>query len=379
MSRPQRVIHIITGLGQGGAEAMLEKLLHAGRRLEPSIEQEVISLGEMGTVGQRLKAAGFTVRALGLSRRLANPWVLVRLWLWLRHAPRDAVVQTWMYHGDLIGGLAARAAGLRKVVWNVRQAGLDVRLAGRATHLVMRACARMSAWLPRVVVTNTDAAIAAHTAFGYTTERFHFIPNGFDMQAFAPDATARTALRADWQVAADELLVGVVARNDPQKDLPGFVQMAAHLARHVPNVRFVMVGRGVPSAPDVNAAIDALNLRARFTLCEQRSDIAAVHSALDIFCLSSLIEGFPNVLGEAMACATPSVSTACGDAPQILGEPLHVAPAGQPEALARCIMRVAALDGASRKALGMAQRERIASQFSIDSVWWQYSCLWRGL
>lgn len=373
------VIHVITGLGQGGAEAMLEKLLHAGRRLEPSVQQEVISLGEMDSVGLRLQAAGFQVKALGLSPRLGNPWVLFNLLRWLRAAPRDAVVQTWMYHSDLLGGLTARAAGLRKLVWNVRQTGLEVRHIGRATRTVVRACALLSAHLPRVIVTNTRAAVAAHAVLGYATERFEFIPNGFDMQAFSPVPLARAALREGWRIEPGELLIGVVARHDPQKDLPGFVRMAAQLVPQLPQARFVMIGRGVPQASDVNALIDKLGLRSRFTLCEQRSDVPQLLSAIDVFCLPSRAEGFPNVLGEAMACATPAVSTDCGDARLILGDAKYIAPIEQPEALARCVLSVAGLNETQRRDLGQAQRAWIASHFSIDTVWFQYSRLWRGL
>src|SRR5882762_6216517 len=115
-----KIVHVITGLNQGGAEAMLEKLVMTGRRMNPEIEQVVINLGKPGVVGSRLAGASVAVESLemGLSlRSLGRLRVLARR---LRSGPATAVIQTWLWHADLIAGLCARAVGNRRVVWNLR-------------------------------------------------------------------------------------------------------------------------------------------------------------------------------------------------------------------------------------------------------------------
>ena len=102
-------------------------------------------------------------------------------------------------------------------------------------------------------------------------------------------------------------------------------------------------------------------------------------SALDIFCLSSRAEGFPNVLGEAMACETPSVTTDCGDARAVIGDAALVAPIADAGELAQRILRVAELDAAKRRSLGRTQRIRIEELFDINKVWKQYRNLYARL
>ena len=374
-----KVIHVITGLGQGGAEAMLEKLVVAARRDDPSVEHEVISLGTIGDIGARLSSQGVTVRALGIARPLGILAGLPQLARWIGAADPHSIVQTWMYHADLVGGLAARLAGRLNVVWNIRQTGLELRDIGRSTRAVVRVCAVLSRWLPRRIICNANAAIAAHAALGYDSTRFAIIPNGFDVQRFARDANAGRQVRAGWGIADDEIVIGMVARLDPQKDHANFIAMAARVAQALPRTRFVLVGRGIPGDSRLAAAIADAGLGRRMVLDHERSDVPAVMSALDVFCLSSRAEGFPNVLGEAMASETPSLGTDAGDTRMLLGDDALVAPVENPDALAACVLRVARASIDERRQLGASQRRRIETEFEISRIWQRYRDLYSRL
>ncbi len=372
------VVHVITDLGQGGAEAMLEKLILASRAATPEVAHRVVSLRSVGTVGARLVAAGVAVDALGATGLASLPACLRRLTALLRQTPPRTIVQTWMYHADLIGGLAARRAG-RLVVWNIRQTGLERADIGRTTRAVVRACGLLSSRLPARILCNARAAIAAHARFGYDTGRFEVIPNGFDTARIARDEAGAARVREAWRLHGDDIAVGLVARLDPQKDHATFVRAAAIAAARLPALRFVLVGRGIPESAALRELISKANLEARFVLDGQRSDIAAVMSALDVFCLSSRAEGFPNVLGEAMACETPAVTTDCGDARVVLGDDARVAPVGDAAALAERIVRVCALPAPQRRALGAGDRARIVREFDIRQVWYTYLALYTRL
>ena len=376
--RPLDVVHVITDLRQGGAEAMLEKLILASRAVTPEIGHRVVSLRTTGTVGERLIAAGVSVEALGATGIASLPGCLRRLTALLARTPPRTVVQTWLYHADLIGGLAARRAG-RTVVWNIRQTGLGREDIGRATRAVVRVCGLLSRRIPARILCNATAAIEAHARFGYDTSRFQVIPNGFDTERFARDEAGGAQVRAAWGLRNDEIAVGLVARLDPQKDHATFVRAAAIAAARMPALRFVLVGRGVPESPELRAQIAEAGLDKHFVLDGQRSDVARVMSALDIFCLSSRAEGFPNVLGEAMACETPAVSTDCGDARIVLGDAARIAPVQDAPALADRIIGIAALAAAQRRALGARQRERVVQQFDIRQVWRTYLALYAQL
>ncbi len=372
------VIHVITGLGQGGAEAMLEKLVLTARRVDPDITHEVISLRTLGDVGPRLLAQGVRVRALGLRKSPRAVFAAARLVWWLRERRADAVVQTWMYHADLVGGVAAHLAGVRALVWNVRSAN-EVRAFGTVTRAVVRACGFLSRHLPNRVVTNAHAAIDVHQRLGYDPGRWVVISNGFDTEGFAHDPPGRARVRSGWGLGDEHVVIGLVARLDPLKDHPNFVATAARVASRRPQARFVLVGRGVPHSDNLRQIIQAAGLADRFVLDDQRADVPAVMSALDVFCLASRAEGFPNVLGEAMACETPSVSTDAGDARHLLGHDDLIAPIDDAQALAERVERVLRSSVIERRALGQRMRRRIQTHFGIVRVWGQYRDLYRDL
>jgi glycosyltransferase involved in cell wall biosynthesis len=373
------IVHVITGLGQGGAETMLEKLLLAARQQDPANSQEVISLTSMGVVGPRLLAHGVRVRALGLGRSPMAVIALMRLVSWLRQADPNTIVQTWMYHADLVGGVAARLAWRRRVVWNLRQSGLGEQDISAQTRSVVRLCGWLSRWVPARIVTNAKVAIAAHAPYGYDTQRCVVIPNGFDLQVFQRGASSRRSTRAAWQVSDSDVLIGMVARMDPQKDHANFVATARIVVETCPAARFVLVGRGIPGDAALRALIASAGLSARFVLQDQGLHMPDVMNALDVFCLSSRAEGFPNVLGEAMACETPSVTTDAGDARWLLGDDALVAPVADAAKLAACVLRVALQTPEQRARLGQQQRERIAQHFDIHAVWRQYLTLYQQL
>lgn len=376
-SRPIRLLHVITDLDVGGAEMMLYKLLRGLDRA--AFAAEVLSLTDVGPLAARIRALGVPVEALGLRRGLPDPSALVRLVRRLRHDPPD-VVQTWMYHADLLGGLAATLAGRIPVVWNLRQSNLSPRVNKRRTLLVVHASARLSRWLPACIVCNSKAAQRAHAKLGYDETRIRIIPNGFDLALFAPDPQARCAVRQELGLADTAPLIGLVARFDPQKDHHTFVAAAALLHRQQPEPHFVLCGDGVTWQNEALAGwVATAGLRERCHLLGRRDDIPRLTAALDIATSSSIGEGFPNTVGEAMACGVPCVVTAVGDSPAIVGTTGVVVPPRDPPALAAGWRTLLALGPAGRQRLGQAARQRIAERFSLPAVAAEYARLYREL
>jgi glycosyltransferase involved in cell wall biosynthesis len=175
------------------------------------------------------------------------------------------------------------------------------------------------------------------------------------------------------------VLVGMVARVDPLKDHATFIRAAARVSARIPGARFVLVGEGVARDGAIRALLADTRMTDRFILEERRADMQRIMSALDVFCLASLSEGFPNVLGEAMACGTPTVATDVGDAHDILQDHRLLAPVGDPERLAACIGYVLGLDDTARQALAARQRHSVETRFDIERVWGQYRELYRSI
>src|SRR5215469_7473946 len=250
-----KVVHVITGLNQGGAEAMLEKLVLTGRRMNPEIEQQVINLGEPGIVGSRLAHAGVSVESLELG---LSPRPLGRLPLLARRLRSEAsitVVQTWLWHSDLIGGLCARAAGNRRLVWNLRNSMPRHAATKRASRTVARLCARLSRRVPAAIVCNSMAALREHVAIGYCAEKCLVIPNGFDLRLFSRSESSRNEKRTRWGVEPGDVVVGMVARVDPLKDHATFIRAAAAVVMRAPRARFALIGEGVTRDGDIRALL----------------------------------------------------------------------------------------------------------------------------
>ncbi|MDQ3058648.1 MAG: glycosyltransferase [Pseudomonadota bacterium] len=362
-----KITLIITGLATGGAEMMLHKLLQNidRSRFEPT----VISLMNKGEIGPRIEALGIPVYALGMRRGLPSPLMALRLARLLRQL-QPSLVHTWMYHADLLGGLAARLAGCRRVVWGIRHSNLSKTGNKCSTLAVVGLCARLSGWLPMQILSCSQRAKDVHAAVGYVDEKIHVIPNGFDLSHFAPDATARVSLSAELGLPLDAPLVGVVARYDVQKNHLGFVQAAAQLLTQMPQVHFVLAGTGVDSANvDLQTAVAAYpGLQAHMHLLGRRDDVPRLMAAFDVLASPSHGEAFPNVLGEAMACGLPCVVTDAGDSAEIVSITGRVVAVGDMPALAQQLQEVLCLPAEQRAALGQQARARVQSEYEIGHV-----------
>lgn len=373
------VAHVITGLGPGGAENMLLKLLaHADRqRFAPRVYALTDSNGR---IRKQIEALGIPVATLGMERRTPNPVAIGRLARLLRNDRTD-LVQTWMYHADLVGSVAARLGGPSiPVVWNLRQSNLDPAVNRKRTLALIRLNAKLSSWLPNAIVCGSSEARRVHAAVGYCDSKLHVIPNGFDVAAFRPDPEARASMRAMLDIPDSALVIGMVARFDPTKDHRTFLDAAARLRTRWPDVRFVLCGnRTSRDNAQLVDWVDAAGLGAVCTLLGERNDIPRVVATFDLATLSSVGEGFPNVIGEAMACGVPCVSTNVGDAAELIGDTGMLVPPRDPAALARAWHTLLATGQRNLVALGTRARERVTERFSISVIARAYEMLYESI
>lgn len=367
-----RVAHVITDLALGGAERMLVKLLAAG-----AVEEErlVMCLGGRGVLSEEVERLGIGLVTLGMERGRPRPAALVAAVRALR-AFRPDVVQSWMYHADLLATLAWPLVGRPALAWNLRCADMDLKRYAQMTRWVRATLARLSV-VPAVVVCNSEASRQAHESYGYTPRRWAMIGNGFDTQRFRPCDNARAALRRRLGLPAGTPLIGMIARVDPAKDHQTLLDAAKQLCTHHPTVHFLLVGSRVPS---LARALRARGLERRVTCEDARDDIAGLTAGLDLAVLSSAFgESFPNVIGEAMACAVPCVSTDVGDVSNLLSGNGLVVPRHDPTALAAALSEALAWSPQERARRGAAARARIEADFALPAIAAQYHKLYCDL
>jgi glycosyltransferase involved in cell wall biosynthesis len=373
-----RVMHIINGLSVGGAETMLYRLLCGMDAAH--FENEVISLTDLGALTEKIRLTRVPVRALGMKRGIPSPFPMVRLLRWIRMSGPQ-VVQTWMHHANLIGGLAARLAADIPVVWGIHQVDLDPQLNKLLTIWTARGCARMSRWLPRCVVFVSQASLLWHAKSGYAAERMEVIPNGFDLGEFKPDSGARLSLRRELEVAEDALVIGMAARFHAQKDHHNFIQAAARLHAQMPGVHFLLCGDGINWQNSRLAGwIETAGIHDFCHVLGPRQDMCRLFAGMDIATTSSAgNEAFPLVIGEAMACGTPCVVTNVGDSALIVGETGRVVPPRNPDALAEAWRELIEAGPGVRRHLGMTARLRIIQRFALPAVVERYQAIYAQL
>lgn len=370
-----KICHIITGLNTGGAEMMLYKLL--SHMDSSSFKTKVISLTDIGPVGNKIEKLGVPVQALGMKRGFPDSLKVLQLANWL-HKERPQVIQTWMYHADLIVGIAAKLAGTIPVVWGIRQSDLHPQRTKRTTIWTAKACAWLSQILPERIVCCSISAQNVHARLGYEANKMLVIPNGFDITDYKPNPLARNSVRQELGLSHDTILIGMVARFDPQKDHQNFIRAAALVHTDFPNVHFLLCGDNVTwENHKLVGWIDEVGIRNYCHLLGRRDDIPRIMAALDIASLSSSGEGFPNVVGEAMACGIPCVVTDVGDSALIVNDTGRVVPPQNSKALANAWIELVQMEPEERNKLGKLARRQIKENFDLKEIAKRYEALYK--
>lgn len=371
----RRILFVITNLHVGGAESMLYKLLSGIN--QSRFQPDVVTLVSSGPIGRKIESLGIRVRALGMKPGVPDPAAVLRLASWIRKERPD-LIQTWMYHADLIGGLASRLTGKRPVAWGIRQSDLPQDGSKYLTRVTAKICARLSKWVPARIVCCSEASREVHTALGYANEKMIVIPNGMDLSTFRPDAAAAQAVRTELDIPSGAPIIGLVARFHAQKDHRTFIEAAARLHKNRRDVHFVLCGDKVTwTNQQLVRWIEEAGVRQVSRLLGRRDDIPRLTAAWTLSTTaSSFGEGFPNVIGEAMACGVPCVVTDVGDSGRIVGETGRVVAPKDAHALATAWGEFLALGEETRQRLGQAARQRIRDHFDLPSIITRYENLY---
>lgn len=361
------MLHVITSLDIGGAEGVLTRLLHEGARQGQS--QYVVSMLPGGAWRDVIRDMGVQLWDLDMRRGWPDLRAVLTLTRLMREL-RPEVVQSWMYHADLVSTIALGLSGQRRrtvLVWGVRASNLDFSRYRRLTSLVARGLACLSG-IPDAVLCNSGAGRSFHAGLGYRPQRWAVCRNGIDSGRFRVGDRCEAKRRLG--LAPDDFVVGLSARVDPMKDHANFVDAARIFRRRVPSARFVLAGAGTERGDgELGRLLRASGIGDAFLPLGVRSDMECIIPAFDVATLSSAFgEGFPNVLGEAMACGVPCVSTDCGDAAQLLGETGLIVPCRDPVALADGWAQLRDMGEAGRTALGTAARARVKAHYSMAQM-----------
>jgi glycosyltransferase involved in cell wall biosynthesis len=367
------VAHIITGLSTGGAEMMLYKLLsHMDKSLFKSC---VISLSDFDHVGTKIEKLDVPVFALELHHKANRVAKLIRFHRLLRTFRPD-IVQTWMYHADLLGSILTKMSlnSKTRIMWNIRHSDFDPRKEKLSTRIVVMMGSFLSHILPCIILCNSYNGKLVHKQMGYSTHKLKVIQNGFETDVFLPNPVHYANLRTKLKIPAESPIIGMVARYHYQKNHYGFFQAANIIKKNIPNANFVLCGKNIGlENKALKESIEKYKIGGCTYLLGQQDDINKIQAGFDVAVSNSTVgEGCPNVIGEAMSCGVPCVATDVGDSAYLIKDTgLTILP-GDPSALAEACITLLRLNKSDLHNLGRAARRRICQHFSIKKIAKQY-------
>lgn len=374
------ILHIVSGLSTGGAERMLAKLI---LETKDTLRHIVISLSGKGAQGDLLEKEGITVFYLQKSTIISLPILFYRLRKRIREIDPD-LVHAWMYHANVAASIALLSP-LRKsypLIHSVRHSLHDIRYEKRTTQWAIRLNSFLSASADKITY-NSHTSQMQHQQFGFQSAKSIVIPNGFKVDEYFCDENSMKLAKTKLSIHPASFTYLQIGRNHPMKNHRLFLESALMFIKKIDfdlKPTFILVGRGVTTDETLKSLKMSLDPFATVLLIDEVSDPLQYYCAADVFTLtSSWGEAFPNVLGEAMSCSLPCITTDVGDAAHIVGDSGMVVNPDDGVAFSECMLKIAEMDPAERKKLGKMARERISDSYSMGRIADQYIVLYTDL
>ena len=374
------VAHFIYGIGGGGAEAMLRALVKSLDRRRWRVVVVAMQADAWPKEAEELRHAVDAFHVLRESSLLS--WRTLKRLAALLRSERVKVLHTWMHHADFAGGIAARLAGVPRVVWGIHCREITRAPGERAwkAALFRQVLPLAGRLLPSRIVSCSQAALEDHVAMGYPRSKMLWIPNGIDACRFQPDAAAHEETRSSLGLTTEHWVIGYAGRFHEMKNLPLMLEALALLRARHPRARLVWCG-----VNEAELAARCRDLVARaggpetIRLLPFQAEMERFYPALDVFTLSSRTEACPMTILEAMACGVPCVTTDVGDCGELMGETGRAVEAGDAAVLCQAWEEVLQRSAAERQALGAAARARVLEKFVVERAAEAHSRLYQSL
>lgn len=364
-----KIVHIITGgKGRGGAEGALLRLIIGTSK---TVEHIVYTLVDMPEYKDDFREAGITIESLNIRSPKSFAVNLYKLRKKILDYHPD-VIQSWMGHSNLIFGLIGQTWGI-PVVWNIRQSRTFKEELGLKNYTLTKASAILSKRIPYKIINCSLNSIERHKEGGFY-DKFVYIPNGVSINSNANHLISSKIDKV--------FTVGHVGRYDPAKNHKLFIESFSRFNKRNSNSRALMAGTGVSYQNESFHSQFSELPHSSFELLGQidsKTELSEVYKKMDCLVLSSITEGFPNVLIEAMSFGVPCISTDVGDAAEIIDDTGWIVPSEDQEALEK------ALEEAYREYMDFpekwaARRERaykrVVENYSIEKMCERYIDVW---
>lgn len=361
-----RVAHLISGVGRGGAETSLLRLILDTRG---TLQHHVVCMTDERALVGAIEDAGARVTVLGATRGMLNPILLLSATrALLTESPN--VVHAWMWHAAALSSMCRISPRIRSIpcVWGIRSS-LDSGRQSLSTRIAI-ACARSSSSYPRAIMFNSQRSRAQHALAGFCMKHASVTHNGVDVPDEQDIAHWRRTIRAQIGVTDGTIVFVQVGRAHPDKGVGNFIK-AAQIVHAQLGARAVFVRVGKPGweSGESGANIELERSPLIYHAGEQ-SNARPWLAAADVCAMTSVRESCPNVVLEAMSVGTPVVATDVGDAALIVGECGWVVQPNSPRMLAEAMIAAAStiVQPSHRARLSKECRTVMASRHSREEV-----------
>ena len=373
-----RILHIISGLRRGGAESILYRLCQHDKENR----HVIISLTDSQDDGMIHNKNNVSVHKLNFSNRKINLFELFKLYKHIKKIKPD-VVQTWMIHADMIGGIVARLAGVNNIFWSVHYTNLVKGKSKRLTILLTKINTFLSYFIPKKIIYCAEKSKEVQESLGFKKTKGVVIQNGYDVESFVQNTSLGLKFRNELDIHPEAFVIGHVGSYHPLKDQANLVEALTLLDQRGFNFYAAFAGDNLDNNNSyLVSLLKNKGLSNRVRLLGRRNDIISIMNGIDLFILSSESEAFPNVLNEAMACGTPCVSTDVGDASIILGDTGWIVPSKDSESLYSSVIKAAQEKESNHRSWSqrsIACRQRIVQKFSLEKMVKKYKEVWMSL
>lgn len=372
-----KLMHVITDTQQGGAEYQLLRLVRKHSTIK-ELEIVVVSLKSIGSVGKELAGINrIKLYQININKSIFGVVKLAKL---IKSFNPD-VIQTWLYHSDLLGGIISRFFSKSVLFWNVRTLYLPQK-SSITLKIVRSLCIKLSKYLPYKIICPSISAIDYHIKLGYPKNKFVYIPNGYDCIGSRAkpqkDYSFIYKYASSYNINSSTLVIGTVARFEDSKDFPNLIAAAQIIKSSYDNVIFLIVGPGI--GLNNNELIGMLNkhhVNDSFILEGATEDVSYYYNIMDIYLQSSFTEAFPNVIAEAMLHSLPCVATDAGDTSTLFYDKGFIVPVKFPGGLAKKCLELLN-DQQLREEVGQKNHDHVVDNFGIDSIQNMYYNLYKS-
>ena len=370
-----RILHIIPSLNTGGAEISLEKLIINDLKNE----HIVICIKELGPISERLKNINKEVHLISVNNLLSFIprflFLIYKIW-----SIKPNVVQTWMYHSDLIGGIAAKFAGIKRVIWSIRASELlTFSGSGLSAYLSMKSCIPLSYIIPTKIICVAKSAKKNHERLGYCSKKMEVIFNGYHhkLERFSDYEIKKTVA----MIPSECIILGSIGRFNEYKDYENLFKASKKILSCNKNVKFLLIGNGLDNNnQELIKLLEKHSLDLNdFILLGETKNVSRYFDLIDIFCLHSRSEGFPNVLVEAILAEKLVVSTDVGDVQTIIFSKECIVPKENSLLLAENVLDFIYIDDQEKRRIIATNLKMAKEKFTIKKFISEYNALYKKI